>query len=623
MNYRFKKIIIHNFLSFGDATIELEDRGYCLIKGKNHNPLDKALSNGSGKSTIISSICWCLTGETIQGIKSHIENDFVSGGCFVSLYLSVDKDNYVITRYKNHEKFKTDLKIIKNDTDISGKGIKESSIVLAQHLPELNSKLLSSVILLGQGLPNSFTKNSPSGRKELLEELTGSDFMIQDIKNRISTRLDVLNNEKRKIEDDTLSLTTQNKVYNDNLIKLNEKKNTYSSIDYSGLIEDLEYKVHTLEGNLNTQNELVLNYEKTNQEIYDQQLNLNQHKQQEITNTQNKYNGRIESLKNDYMESSNSLKSITQELNKLYSIKDTCPTCNQKIPNVFKPDTTKLEQEQQRYKEIVKFNEESYSTLQAQLNEELNAINDTFKDKEVELNSSKLSTQQSLSNAKRERDELNTELNKANLELANYQTEKNNLLKNLQSINGEIAQLEMKINETNNKLLYNNKELENVVMHLETLNKINTLVKRDFRGYLLLNIIRYIQNKAQEYCQYIFNSNNLKVVLDGNDIDILFLDKPFESLSGGEKQKIDVIIQFAIRDMMNTYLDFKSNILFLDEITDNLDTVGCNGLFNLISKTLIDLSSIFIISHHEDELILPIDDEILVEKNEKGISSVR
>ena len=78
MNYKFKKIIIHNFLSFGDATIELEDRGYCLIKGKNHNPLDKALSNGRGKCFGSGTKVRMWDG-SIKNIEDIKVNDIVMG----------------------------------------------------------------------------------------------------------------------------------------------------------------------------------------------------------------------------------------------------------------------------------------------------------------------------------------------------------------------------------------------------------------------------------------------------------------------------------------------------------------------------------------------------------------
>ena len=74
--------------------------------------------------------------------------------------------------------------------------------------------------------------------------------------------------------------------------------------------------------------------------------------------------------------------------------------------------------------------------------------------------------------------------------------------------------------------------------------------------------------------------------------------------------------------MLCTYLSFSSNILVLDEIFDNLDSVGCNKVLNLISDKLKDVESIFIITHHQEDLAIPNDYELVVEKDEKGLSRI-
>ena len=80
-------------------------------------------------------------------------------------------------------------------------------------MPDITSQLIGSVIILGQGLPFKFSSNTPSGRKEMLEKLSKSDFMIQDIKLRIDKRLTELNNKIRENEDSTLKLETE-KIFN-------------------------------------------------------------------------------------------------------------------------------------------------------------------------------------------------------------------------------------------------------------------------------------------------------------------------------------------------------------------------------------------------------------------------
>jgi ABC-type multidrug transport system ATPase subunit len=82
-------------------------------------------------------------------------------------------------------------------------------------------------------------------------------------------------------------------------------------------------------------------------------------------------------------------------------------------------------------------------------------------------------------------------------------------------------------------------------------------------------------------------------------------------------------VRDGIRDMMCQYLGFSSNILVLDEITDALDAISCDRVVNFITTELQDIESVFVISHHSDELMLPSECEITVEKNENGVSSIK
>lgn len=51
MTLYFKKLIIHNFLSYAHTELDLTNKGYCLVSGINQYAKDNALSNGSGKSS--------------------------------------------------------------------------------------------------------------------------------------------------------------------------------------------------------------------------------------------------------------------------------------------------------------------------------------------------------------------------------------------------------------------------------------------------------------------------------------------------------------------------------------------------------------------------------------------
>jgi len=687
MYIQFEKVIIHNFLSYGHSEINLRHMDYCLVRGVNNNPADNALSNGAGKSSWSSAICWCLTGETINGLTSKLKNIFIDEKlCYVTLIFSVDENQFEITRYVEP---KSDLRIIVNGVDKSAKGVRDSAKILAEYLPDLTSQLLGSVIILGQGLPCKFTSNSPAGRKEVLEKLSKSDFMIQDIKNKLTKIMDENNISLRKIEDTLLTKNSEKAIYLQqkemNTTKLRELE---KPIDFKTLINEVVNNIEK-EENLLKSSVTILNEANSQLETIGNKINeLNNNKNNSLLLESNKY----QKLKAEYLEKSNQIISLynttknnltndynitktdiinksstfeaelsvkintlSNEITKLESIKDTCPTCGQKLIGVTKPDTTLKKVELQNLKQELATLVEKKNTA---LNEALKIFNDgctnaqSLYDTDNKEITKKLAGLEFLynNNVSEINNEYTKDVSSLNFEYKNLKDKiqlytQNKLLKEskilelnkqlselkvqeenytlkLNALKTELLSIDNKLKNLDEEILYNNKEKVQIDSRIAIDTKLNTLIKRDFRGFLLSNIINFINKKAKEYSTFIFGSDNLDFVLDGNNIDISYFGKSFENLSGGEKQKVDLIVQFAIRDMMSEYLQFSSNILVLDEIFDNLDSNGCNNVINLISKKLNDIESLFIISHHADELEISYDKELIIEKDHNGISRV-
>ena len=193
---------------------------------------------------------------------------------------------------------------------------------------------------------------------------------------------------------------------------------------------------------------------------------------------------------------------------------------------------------------------------------------------------------------------------------------------NIEALKSVVEDTSKQINELSEKILYNSSERDKVSNHLSVVNKFNTVITRDFRGVLLEDVISYIETKSKEYSKIVFNTENVKFVLDGNNIRIIYDEKDYENLSGGEKQKIDLIVQLAIRDMLCKYLDLSVNIIVADEVFDNVDAIGCQNILTLLSNCLKDVSSTYIITHHANDLAIPYDKEIIVIKNSNGISEI-
>ena len=623
MNIYFKRVHLVNFLSFGDSEIVLNDNGYTLVKGENNNIDDLATSNGSGKSSIWEAIAWALTGDTIRGTK-NVVNMHTNEGTYVELEFDIDNNNYKIVRSKDHKVFKTNLKIYINGEDKSGKGIRDSEKLLSEYLPDLTSSLIGSVIILGQGLPQRFSNNTPSGRKEVLEKLSKSDFMISDLKTRISERKKVLSDKLRQIEDSILKLTTEKSMVEKLVIEDKQKLSNMGNLDAMILklgflnhdLKKLENEYNLLEDELNQNTQVLNNY---NEELL--KLN-NKYTEQINTVFQHEDYIRYNDISKIIMKKEMELNSIKSEIVKLDSIKDVCPTCGQKLQGVEKPDTTELKNQYNLILSEIEELKQSKSDAEKSYTEYKNNINAEFNNK---ISSNKQCISESniiITKLKNDMSIKHNEMESTKNSIIIADKNIQNYSEQLNELNGKISHNEGVLVDLSEKISYNNNMKDDMERRLAVINKMNTIITRDFRGYLLQNSIEFIDRKAKEYSKEVFDTDKLDFKLDGNSISISYDGKEYENLSGGEKQKVDLIVQLSLRDMLCKHLNFSSNILVLDELFDNLDSIGCQRVLNLISSKLSDVESIFIVTHHTD-IAIPADKEIVVVKDSNKISKVR
>lgn len=621
MIINFKRIKFSNFFSFKYADIDLTNRGYTIVKGVNNNPIDNSQSNGSGKSSIWEAISYALTGTTIRGVKDVVNNKG-DDGAIVELEFDIDRDHYRVCRYKDTKEFKTDLKIYINGEDKSGKGIRDSEKLLAQYIPDLNAQLIGSVIVLGQGLPQRFTNNTPSGRKEILEKLSKSDFMIEDLKNRINDRKQVLAKKLRDVEDTILTKKTRQESIKDQVEATKNRLNSMGdTVELDNKISDLKASLEVTGVNLGNDKVKLDNLFTDLNNERSQYSMISDRKSAEVNDIESKYKQEIDDQNELISTHKLKISSIKNEISRIESIKDVCPTCGQKIPNVHKPDATNLKEDLTKEQEALDVLTEKLDNVKTKKTLEIDAISkkyDSLKEESYnrgnELRKSYDDLKRIIDDKQRLFDNDKNQLAKLESTRLSYDTLKNDLIKTIDN-------LEQSARAIDEELLYNYNIKSDIEARQAVVNKMFTLATRDFRGLLLSNVINFIDQKAKEYSLEVFGTDKLDFKLDGNNIDIMYDGKQIESLSGGEAKKVDIIIQFAIRDMLCKFLGFSCNILVADELFDACDRLGCQKIIDLISNKLCDIESVFIVTHHSD-LNLPEDSIITVEKDENGISRI-
>lgn len=620
MHIEFQKVTLHNFISFGHSELVFGDDGFIKVSGINENIDDLATSNGSGKSSLWEAIVWALTGDTIRGTK-QVGNIYGDDGTYVELEFNIDSVNYCITRSKDHKVLKTSLKILIDGKDCSGKGIRDSEKLLAQYLPDITASLLGSVIILGQGLPQKFTNNTPSGRKEVLEKLSKSDFMIEDLKGRVATRKSELTAIIRAHKDAVISVTSKIGVLQDQVNKARAALSTLDKAELERNVAHLTTEVELHQNCASSYRDSIEQLEQSLSKLNSEHVELSIQHSSSISEASSKYDPSIESLTNKLAELRGTISSYQYEIKKLESIRDVCPTCGQKLPDVVKPDTTAI-------RALLEETERARDAVQAELDVVRSNKRSELNDLEVEFKhrSSLLVSSINEATANKQTAQANLGLEEraakfATTQLQAAQSQLQQLEFTISSTTTTIEANERLIEELNGELMYNNAQQDLQQSHLDVVNKFDTALKRDFRGYLLATVIEYIASRAKFYAAIIFETDKIDFKLEGNNIEISYLSKPYENLSGGEKQKIDLIVQFSIRDMLCSHLGFTSNILVLDEVFDALDMVGCQKVLDVISS-LSDIRNIFIVTHRKD-LSIPCDKELTVVKSASGISELR
>ena len=162
----------------------------------------------------------------------------------------------------------------------------------------------------------------------------------------------------------------------------------------------------------------------------------------------------------------------------------------------------------------------------------------------------------------------------------------------------ELEQNKGKITEENAKL---EKQREYVKFFYDSLGP-----KGNFRGILLAQDIAYINQCIKNYTPKFFSGVNLYLTtpsMEKNAIDIVFEEdgvvKPVSNLSSGERKRVDLQIQMAIYDLVQSTSLFNFNLCVFDEIESALDPEGVRQLLEVIDDRQDNFQTAWWITNNE------------------------
>lgn len=169
-------IEIKNFLSYGnyETKFQVANRGPVLVLGEiEENGTD--VSNGAGKSSLVTAFVWCLFGRTISNRApgDKIVNWYSGKDCYVKI---VTTDGWEITRTRNIDGH-SELLISKDDEDKTQSTSINAQKFLQSHFG-LDYDIFTASVFCGQ-FGKSFLEMTAAKRKEAVERLLGVDKLNQ------------------------------------------------------------------------------------------------------------------------------------------------------------------------------------------------------------------------------------------------------------------------------------------------------------------------------------------------------------------------------------------------------------------------------------------------------------
>lgn len=544
---KFIRIIIEGFASYeGYNELDLCPNSAVVIKAP----------NGSGKSTIFSSLVWCLYGKTIKGVsdvntkKKYRTKEYK--GTKVTTYFQKDGDVYMVTRCQNYTgnledgtKGRDRLQIIKNAEVVDIKSKPRLQEYLVQELG-LSYPLFMNSIMFGQGM------------KKLIQET---------------------NSDKKKIFEE---------VFNLNYLNIAKNIAQKGKSQIQGQVELCRSEYNSINREYESCRETYLEL-KESEEAFDKRRNKDIKEKQ----------GNIRSLEKEIRykkDGLGSLKLVEDEIqaNKLQekALKEKLEAArnisNQPLEDVI--DNIILLLEKNKVKKAlqkVKTIKKAYSDIERYSDE---------RDKVLNILSKLRTKEREVQRAKYILDNLTSKLKEAKRELARLESNTDQKV-NSPKYKKKAKSLKIKLKEQKAILEQKEKELEDYEWLLN-----DPLSNKGIKAFLFDSCLGQLNDTLEKYAEVLGFRISFEVDLESTKKDFVTLIEmdgeiyDYDELSGGQQQLCNVAMAFAMNESLTASKDI--NIAFLDEVFESLSMDNVEIVIGLIKKTFEE-KVLFLITHHE------------------------
>lgn len=583
-------------------------------------------TNGVGKSTLLDALCFVLYKKAFRDINlEDLINSINAAELMVTVEFSIGTDEYEVRRglkpavfeiYKNGELRKVEA------------ASKDPQKYLEDEVLQVGYKSFTQVVLLGNAKYTPFMKLDAKEKREFIEHIL--DIGVFSQMNRVlSERQKLL-----KISLDTIGKSIvsaeEKAILVEGFIARLESEQAKATVDNQSEID----RQHSIIGDTEPMVEFYQNQvQEYTATLTAQTLQLAKATEASLSEQEIVYEADLAELEKQILDTSTlenkivgfgpikhgilkNVKTTTESL-EFYTQNKSCKTCKQTIHTDFR-DTIVEEKRAQ----IVKFQDglvkldteiEKYSAKIAGTT----AANRIIQKNIVTLtNAYKLKRQQTQAESRGHIAEVTSTLQEQIRQHTRDLVDKQTTVKTAKQFLQRMESIQKTVNtSTNIDEQYAKQKTfkEEILAHQDLKNKaIETRHYYDVAGVLLKDT----GIKAAIVKQYLSMINTLtnKYLEDLNFFLLFNLDENFNatfksrhrdkfkynSFSEGQKQRINLALLFAWRDLASMKNTCSTNLLILDEVTDSsLDEEGTE-LFIKMINAMSDASNVFVISHKKD-----------------------
>lgn len=643
--FNITKVEIQNFRSIKDKVELAIKPGLYTIEGVNNDEPTSTNGCGKSSIISAIYWCLTGTTLTNEVLADEIINETAGKDCCVTLYIDSNENQIEITRTRKHPQLGNTLILKIDGQDVSCHKIADTQERLNQ-LIKIPFNLLHSTIMMTHDIQSAFSDLSPQQRVQTLESIRDYSIWdkVREEANKDIKECDKEINEKtQQINEMTGSYKTYEglikttdeeiKLTMETGISLNGKEQLKIYEDeIKNYSEQLKNKKLELEDSQKIQLEDLSKYTEKLNELNKKHLELKSELDTKFKTDRDKLKADYQAKTNATKEEIVSLKSknqtisfeqrdLTRQSNEIQKWFDSpnCPTCGRPLERTeeeisakktklqdLKNNLDSLEKQIKENEEVIVKKELSLTEMNLKENEEetkleldykvaLDLLTNTHENNSKQTNEEYKKKQEEQKESKQKVYNLAQDVNKLESKLGEINGLKIKLEEQLENLRSKIQKLKenkTKYEEEIKKIIEDGKTLRNYITDLTDKRQLSDYYykllgsKGELRPYLLNRDIENLNVYMQRYIHSFFKNTEVSLRLNGASIEIdinsLGIQKSVSNLSGGEKKRLDLAIQFALYDLLQSTSQITFNILCLDEIEAQLDSLGCQQLISII-----------------------------------------